>query len=420
MTLTKRELRYSIEQETAIAMCCDLALRIVGVTGGAGTGKTSVLGAVHRELALVLKRRNVVLCAPTGRAAKRIQELTGITAQTIHRLLEFPKPDDDIDEEESPLNEPKRNRQNPLPQRCVIVDEASMLSPTLHRQLLEALPTNGLLRLFGDNNQLPPVEDGKPPFLTYCQEATPKKPVIELTYNYRSDDAIVSNALRILKGQLPVANDRFHIIYSDQPLKQLVHLVERDFADDDHQIIMPTRNGDYGTARVNPSLQLKLNPIGEVLRLERKKRHPSDPDVAPLAIRGGDKFLWIENDYKLNIFNGEIGRIGWVNPEDGSLQIVTPERSLVVPAFITTFSPYHGSYIHYDPRKKIELGYAITTHKSQGSEFDTVIYCMTARAPFLIGRRNFYTGITRAKNRVIIICDRRAMGYAVRRGISEP
>lgn len=413
-------IRLSNEQETAVAMCADLGLRIVSVTGGAGTGKTTVTKTAHTELVSQIKPRNVVLCAPTGRAAKRIYELTGIEAMTIHRLLEFPTPADTDDENDKIiLNEPRRNRQRPLDQRCVIVDEASMLSPTLHRQLLEALPTNGFLRFFGDNNQLPPVEDGKPPFLTYIKEATEKRPAIELTYNFRSDDAIVGNAQRILRGSVPIPNDRFQIIYTQAPIPYLVKFAEQEFMQHDHQIIMPTRNGNFGTTRVNPSIQIRLNPGGEVLRLDRKKRHPTDPDAAPLAVRGGDKFLWVENDYKLNLFNGEIGTIDWVNSEDGSLQVSTPDRQVIVPSFVSMYSSYHGSHIHYDPRKKIELGYAVTTHKAQGSEFDTVIYCMTSAAPFLVGRRNFYTGVTRAKHRVIVITDRKAMGYAVRKQRGE-
>lgn len=178
----------------------------------------------------------------------------------------------------------------------------------------------------------------------------------------------------------------------------------------DHQIIMPTRKGNFGTIRVNPSLQVKWNGRGPSLRLER-----ADEKEADLAVRGGDKFLWIKNDYQLSMFNGEIGQIEWVNDEDGSLGLLTPERALVVPASIRAYSPYHGHAISYDPRRHIELGYAITTHKSQGSEFRTVIYCITGGQKFLLNRQNLYTAITRAKHQVIIITDRRAMGLSLKR-----
>jgi exodeoxyribonuclease V alpha subunit len=391
-------LDLSTEQQHAIDICCDLSERIVSITGSAGTGKTLVLGRVHAEL------HNVVLCAPTGRAAKRIQELTGITSKTIHRLLEFPMPDEDGD----PLS-PRRNKFNPLDEHVVIVDEASMLSPTLFRQLLDALPPRGCVRFFGDNNQLPPIEEGTPPFVDILK----RRPSITLTYNYRSNDSIISNALRILRGMIPLRNDRFEIIYTAEPLKQLLHFLQlgaEAFTDDQHQIIMPTRTGRFGTQRINPSLQLVYNRNGPFLLLKRLNVRDAD-----LTVRARDKFLWVKNDYQLNLFNGEIGRIDQIDEESGDIHLALSDRVVHVPPTLKTYSPYHGSLISYDPRKQIELGYAITTHKAQGSEFDTIIYCMSGHAPFLLGRRNFYTGITRARNQVYIICDRRAMHFALRK-----
>src|SRR3989304_5495393 len=202
-------MQLSQEQQAAIALCCDLEQRLVSVTGGAGTGKTVVLGQVYKELC---DSHRTILCAPTGRAAKRIEELTRIPACTLHRLLEFPQPD-----EEGDPTLPKRNRHNRLNQRIVIVDEASMLSPTLYTQLLEAMPNHGIIRFFGDNNQLPPVEKGEPPFATLLRE----KPAQQLTFNYRSEDAIVSNAQCILRGSIPVRNERFEIIYTADVLAEL-------------------------------------------------------------------------------------------------------------------------------------------------------------------------------------------------------
>ena len=197
-------------------------------------------------------------------------------------------------------------------------------------------------------------------------------------------------------------------------MKQLIGFTTKEVTERGVQIIMPTRNGNYGTNRVNPSLQLKFNPTGDILRVDRKQKILKDAPP-PIAIRGGDKFLWKQNDYSLKLWNGDLGYIDWVNSEDGSLQISTDDRTLVVPPFIQVYSPFHGSIIHYDPRKKIELGYAITTHKSQGSEFDTVIYCMTRASSWLLNRRNFYTGITRARHNVVVICDRLAMTKSMRK-----
>lgn len=402
--LAADEISLSLEQQRAIELCCDLSQVIVGITGGAGTGKTVVLGRAYEEV-----KGPKVLCAPTGRAAKRIQELTGIKAKTVHRLLEFPMPDDDTWDADTDVNEPKRNSANPLAERVIFVDESSMLAPTLYRQLMSALPRDGVIRFFGDNNQLPPVEDDSPPPFI---EILRKFPKVELTFNYRSEDEIVSNALRILRGSLPLRNARFEIIYCDQPLVTMLRFATREFMQATHQIIMPTRMGRYGTVRVNPSLQTKFNGKGSMLRLDRF--NVKGKEQPQLTVRAGDKFLWIKNDYTLNMFNGEIGYIKWVDPEDGDLELVTPERAIYVPAREKVFSPYHGTVIQYDPRKQIELGYAITTHKSQGSEFDTVIYCICAGQSYLLNKRNFYTAVTRAKNQVIVIADRRGMSMSMK------
>lgn len=403
------EQRWSLEQQTAIELCCDLRARIVGVTGGAGTGKTSVLGEAYKEVRKSTPAKSIALCAPTGRAAKRVQELTGIPATTIHRLLEYPTPEDydPKSEEEPPENKPQRNRFRPLEQRVIFVDESSMVGPTLHAQLMEAIPNNGVVRFFGDNNQLPPVEPGTPPFLAILAR---DKDNVVLSYNYRSDDMIVSNAFRILKGSVPMQNARFRVLYTDYPIKYLMDFVTDEFGEAANQIIMPTRKGNYGTINVNPRIQVKLNPRGPSIRLDRH-----DDKEALLTVRSGDKFLWTKNDYNLALFNGEIGQITGVDEEDGSLEVSTPERSVHVPAQLKTYSPYHGTVIRYDPRKHIELGYAVTTHKSQGSEFETVIYCICGGQAYLLNRQNFYTAVTRAKQQVILICDRKAMGQSLRK-----
>jgi exodeoxyribonuclease V alpha subunit len=401
---TPKVRRLSNEQQTAIEVCSDRTIEIASVTGGAGTGKTLVLGYVYNEL--VSKCVPVLLLAPTGRAAKRVQELTGIPAKTIHRALEFPMPDeyDDIDDED--INEPRRNKQNPLSEWVIIVDESSMIGPTLFRQLMDALRKGAVIRFFGDNNQLPPVEEGTPPFIDIIK----RFPSVELMFNFRSEDLIVSNAMRILEGRLPIRNNRFQILYSNDPIKEMLGFVTSKFAEDTHQVIMPTRRGKYGTMRVNPSLQLRFNGKGPMLLLDRY-----EDKEAKLVLRKDDKFLWIKNDYKLDMFNGEIGNVASIDTEDGTIGLQMQGRYVEVPARMKTYSPYHRTVIQYDPRKQIELGYAMTTHKSQGSEFDTIVYCITRGQAWLLNKRNFYTAVTRAKNQVIVITDRRAMGLSMRK-----
>jgi exodeoxyribonuclease V alpha subunit len=146
-----------------------------------------------------------------------------------------------------------------------------------------------------------------------------------------------------------------------------------------------------------------------MLRLDR-----FDKKEAALAVRARDKFIWIKNDYKLDLFNGELGYIDWVDADAGELGIVTGARAVVIPPRIKTYDSYRGCIINYDPRKQIELGYAITTHKAQGSEFDTIIYCMSRSQGWLLNKRNFYTAVTRAKKQVILITDRKAMNLSMR------
>lgn len=405
---THTHVDFSHEQLDAIDLCCDLDEAIVSVTGGAGTGKTQVLGAVYAQLCESQPKGSVVLCAPTGRAAKRITELTGIPAMTIHRLLEFPKPNEMELLDGSGLD-PRRNAQNRLEQRVVIVDEASMLAPTLFQQLCDALPRKGILRFFGDNNQLPPVEEGVPPFIDILK----RRPSITLTFNYRSQDAIVGNALRVLRGSIPLRNAQFEILYTSNPMTLLLDMMKdrTEFAGANNQILIPARKGKYGTTIANVSLQMRFNPRGRFLQLRRY-----DDNAAQLLVRGGDKFLWITNDYYLEMFNGELGRIESVEPEDGSLELEMDNRHVHVPARIMEYDPWSGHPRQRDPRKQIDLGYAITIHKAQGSEFDTVVLCMSsAHGRKLINRRSFYTAITRARKRVIIISDARAMGYAMQK-----
>jgi exodeoxyribonuclease V alpha subunit len=393
----------SLEQEGAVDMCCDLTTPIVSVSGGAGVGKTLVLGKVYEELRR--RKKQIVLAAPTGRAAKRIEELTRIKAKTVHRMLEFPLPDEDVDPLLDP-NEPRRTKDNPLEEDVIIIDEASMISPGLYRFILNAMKRGSVVRWFGDNNQLPPIEEGKPPFISLLQT----HPACWLTYNFRSGDMLIDNAQRILRGLLPRRNPRFEIIYSEYPLDCLLDFVTSEFTTEDYQIITPTRKGRTGSIRSNPSIQMKFNSRGTMLRLDR-----FDKQEAPLAIREKDKFIWIKNDYKLDLYNGELGYIDWVDADAGELGVVTGERAVVIPSRVKTYNAFIGHIINYDPRKQIELGYAITTHKAQGSEFKTIIYYMSRSQAWLLNRRNFYTGITRARENVILITDRRSMNLSMRR-----
>lgn len=403
------DISLSQEQERAVLACSDVDSRLICVTGAAGTGKTTILKLAYEELVTV--GHSVVLCAPTGRAAKRITEATGIEASTIHKLLRFPMPGETIGEDGKTKlipGKPYHCNARPFEYDVVFVDEASMISYYLWRQLMEALKPGASIRFFGDNNQLPPVEvskDAPPPFL----KAITTFETIWLTYNYRSGDEIIINSNLILGGQVPQRNSRFEIVYTNNPIRYAIDFIPEEFREWSHQVLCPTRKGKYGTNRLNPSLQMKFNKSPDVLYLER-----FDEDVQNLGVRAGDKFIWTKNDYALDIFNGELGTITDIDTHSGDIDIQTPDKELLVPARVTTYNAHYDTTITYDPRKQIDLGYAITVHKAQGSEFDTVIYVMTSGASFLLNRNNFYTGITRAKENVIVICDSKAMRYALR------
>lgn len=386
-------MRLSTEQQSAIDLCCDPRERIVGVTGGAGVGKSLVLGKAFEKMSVT---HSAVLCAPTGRAARRISELTGFEAVTIHRLLGFPSPD-----EEGVPGQPKYNRRNPLPYNTVFIDESSMVDESLYSYIHDALPSRGLVRMFGDNNQLPPVEGRIAPFVQVLRDYSS----IVLTKNYRSDDEIISNALRILRGSIPLRNKRFEIIYTDDIYNTVLE-AGATFTSTNNQIIIPQKKGKFGTRVFNTDLQRRYNPHGPHLDLSRK-----EDDAVPLRVRVNDKYLWTKNDYCVNIFNGTIGKITKLDPEDGTLLL---DDTVHIPARVKQYSQYHQSIIMYDPRTQIDLGYAITTHKSQGSEFDEVVYVAARAHMYMLNRRNFYTGITRAKHKVYIICDRAGMSASMR------
>lgn len=402
-------MELSSEQERAVEVCLDPGNVIASVTGGAGTGKTTILKEVVEQLRD--KRKRVALCAPTGRAAKRIEEATGFMATTIHRLLEFPKPGElSVKGVKLPYNEPKRNGFNPLQQDIVIVDEASMLSPGLYRQLMDALKRGAQIRFFGDNNQLAPIMEvydvgKKPPFIDLLK----RFPAVELTFNYRSGDAILANAQRILRGQPPERNEGFQIVYSADPITAARDMLDERYMTMEAQMLVPQRKGKNGTSTLNPMAQLKFNASGEALQLPRIEDHER-----PITVRQDDKFIWTKNDYTFEIFNGEMGYIGGLDSHSGDLSIVTPDRQVDIPARAEMVNGYN-ELVTYDPRRQIELGYAITVHKAQGSEFDEVLYAFNGHQPWLLNRRNFYTAVTRARKLVIVVCNRGGMGLNLRR-----
>lgn len=394
-------LLLSEEQLEAGDLCTDRGKKLVGVTGEAGTGKTTLLKYVVENLDM--DPTKIRLCAPTGRAAKRIQEATGIPAMTIHRMMRWSMPEDDDE-----MGLPSYDRFNKLPYDAVVVDETSMVDDDLYRAIIDAMHSRAIVRFFGDANQLPPVH-GKSPFLRLLE----KFPSVKLTKNFRSEDGIISAARDILRGRVPTINDQFNMFNPGQEFNMLAIIDE--YTNDSYrgmngQVIIPTRVGKYGCETINNYMQQKHNGTGPVLKLRYKA---FDDNIEERRFRTGDKIIWNKNDYKLNLFNGMIGWITEFDKETGDIWCNFDGRDKLIPPHLESYDPAGRAIFQYDPRKNIELAYAITTHKAQGSEFDNVLLILNRSK--VLNRANFYTAVTRAKNSINVVLGTGALHVAMRK-----
>jgi exodeoxyribonuclease V alpha subunit len=404
-------------QEKAIALSCGKD-RLVAVTGQAGTGKTTIMKQVYDRFTEA--GHFVALAAPTGKAAKRISEATGIDATTIHRLLEFTHPGDPDPKTGKPVREsrPRRDDLNRLEQSVVLVDEYSMVNHRLNRQLMDAMPPGSVLRSFGDLNQLPPIEElsvstGPPPEFSPFTEHVRRFPSVTLKNIYRQGEGsdIIVNAHRILNRMCPKSGGDFTVVLTPKQQSRVLNIAElhvKDFRSLDHQIITPTHRGWIGTRKLNELIQEIVHGIAGVARgyvMPRAKW-----DKYELTVCVGDKVIWTKNDYNVGIFNGETGIIEVI--EDGHVTINFGDRTISVPPNIE-YERGDGIHIHYDPRMQLKLAYAVTTHAAQGSEYDSIIYVMDRSAYILQDCANFYTGVTRAKKRATVVSDQHSFQRAV-------
>ena len=397
------EVIYSPEQEDGIALCCDTNKRLVGITGEAGTGKTTILKAAFERIPADLP----VLAAPTGRAAKRITEATGIHAMTIHRMMRYTKPVVDDDDDDDNIHLPAHHKHNPLPYDAIFIDEASMVDRQLYRNVIDAMATGSVIRFFGDVQQLPPVL-GDSPFA----EVLAKWPSHRLTHNYRSDDGLIIAAHSIIAGRPPVPNDKFEVVRpgSQNVFKEITARIDDSYRGLTKQVITPTNKGKYGVISLNAYMQQKLNPHGDSFELPMKDTHD---DTVPVKIRRGDKVIWTQNDYNLLLFNGMIGWVVDFDHDTGEIILSFDGKDKVIPPLCEKFDPIKERAIfQYDPRVNISLAYAITTHKAQGSEFEEVLFVLFKSA--ILSRENFYTGVTRAKHKATVIVGTGAMHRALK------
>jgi exodeoxyribonuclease V alpha subunit len=398
-------------QKQAVELCCtfDHYHRIIAVSGRAGTGKTSIMRLVYE--AAKSAGHNPVLCAPTGKAARRISEATGIPALTVHKLLEFPRPGEIDERTGKPLvvGAPKRNQDRPLSYNIVLVDEAAMLSASLYTQLIFAIPKGGYLRMFGDQHQLPPIEvspalvNQPSKFVHWVnREVQGVKSGIELQIIHRQGEGsgIVENGSLILQGRMPRHLPDFSMRATGTQLSVLCDIVKEDLNEFDalsNQIIIPGNRGPLGVFAVNTVLQRLIRPEGERHPLPR---YPYDKHAVALQV--DDKVIMTKNNYEIGqegIMNGEVGRVVEFDEKDKSIIIKFGDEYVYVPPVIHTRYKRSPDY----PLCDVALAYALTTHKTQGSEYDRVIFVMDNAHRFILYRNNFYTGVTRAKKKADVI-----------------
>jgi exodeoxyribonuclease V alpha subunit len=415
----KSELELDETQIKAVDACCDLKRRIVAITGAAGTGKTTILQSVYREL--YRQGCEVVLCAPTGKAAKRITEATGIQACTIHRLLEYPFPGE-IDQKTGQAlvtTDPKRDRRYPLEQRVVLADEYAMVSVEVHRNLLDALPNSGVIRMFGDANQLQPIESNKrlqqlpSSFIKMLEKFDGIR--LETIHRQAGDSHIISNGQRIIRGQIPIRKADFKLTFSDKPVETILDFVQDniidgiDYGKTNNQIISPTKVGWVGTEALNSAIQQLLQPTtNPYVSIERQNWS----NVEEQRIYIGDKVIFTINNYALEVFNGETGVVTKFG-DNGDITIDFGDKDVTIPVSLEMMGK-HGIY-YINPQKDLDLAYVITTHKSQGSEYDRICYIMNRSRSYLLNRKNFYTAISRARTHVTVITDQLSINLSLQK-----
>ncbi|CAB1077410.1 RecD-like DNA helicase YrrC [Olavius algarvensis Delta 1 endosymbiont] len=385
------QLAITLAEKQIGAVRCAAESKVMVITGGPGTGKTTIINVVLKIFAQLKTR--ILLAAPTGRAAKRMSETTGFEAKTIHRMLEFSMQKGGF----------QRNEDRPLDCDVLIVDETSMIDTILMYHLLKAVPPLATFILVGDVNQLPSVGAGN---ILRDIIASSAVPVVALDKIFRQAQTsrIIVNAHKINEGMVPYPDradsqdphNDFYFIEQEDPEKILgiilelvkVRIPQRFGLDpvDEIQVLTPMHRGLVGSANLNRELQAALNPgEGGISRGERTHRV-------------NDKVMQIRNNYDLEVFNGDIGRITAIYWEDKEVAIEFDGREVVY---------------DFSDLDEIVPAYAVSVHKSQGSEYAAVIIPIVTQHYILLQRNLIYTAVTRGKKLVVVVGSRKAMAIGV-------
>lgn len=425
-------MEFDEKQQAAINGCIDTKQRLVGVSGPGGSGKTEIMGTVGN--ALIDAGHTVIATAPTGRAAKNIEQRTGIQAMTMHRLLEYGNPGERDPKTGKTSNEsfPKRDRTNPLPYDVIIADEYAMVNQEVNRNLLDAIKPGACIREVGDINQLKPIEGDK---RLQAMPSAFKKTLSEFpsyilgkVYRTGEGSGITENANRVLHGRMPQRNNDFTIEFTSEvgsrgPVCLVESIVlealedEIDYRSLDNQVITLTNPRWIGTYAISAMLQKALNDMHpyEMMALPRHSWHEHKVSVGK-----GDKVVFKKNVYSteenpdFEVFNGEIGIVQEIT-EYGEIVVDLGDRIVHCPPVINYIDGKSGEIRSFDPRKDIELAYCITTHGAQGSQYKQVVYLLNKSNFFLQCRANMYTGLTRASQHCTLVTDQKSIGWSTSR-----
>ncbi len=391
LTVEREEgIEYAKRQRQAIEAALSGGVMIL--TGGPGTGKTTVIRALMRVFDMM--GMSIALAAPTGRAAKRMSEVTQYEAKTIHRLLE-------MNFESGEVNEFRRNEHEQLDEDVIIVDETSMVDLSLMAALLKAIKPGSRLILIGDANQLPSVGPGNVLNDLIQSEAFSTVELNEI-FRQAEESLIITNAHLIINGEYPSIESKSGDFFflrreSDEDIARTiadlcVNRLPRTYGERMRtgiQVITPSRKGRNGTELLNVTLQNALNPPAEG-KAEIKVRN--------VIFREGDKIMQTKNNYDMEWTVGEKKGVGVFNGDIGTIEQISQRKETVTVRFDEREAEYEFSQLD-----ELEHAYAITVHKSQGSEYPVVIMPMYAFAPMLLTRNLFYTAVTRAQEMVVLV-----------------